>query len=726
MARSRRLFPHRERSQCLRAHGLLLLLAGASLVGSGCGTGPDTTLALETANGALVGGPELLVLPQGDWQAREGLVSPARVSSIPLFVVDRRSASADLVVTIQGLRVDGSPLAVRWNGQRVEDARRIAPDAFGIDVPRARLSSGLDLLELVLPGQPSKPAELSAVRWTSGGEAGSIDAGSLGFLRTVSNFLEYGVAGSEPALEGGILVIGDVAVRVKTPARKGTLRFAVRNLSGGTSTFVARHRDGSGTREFRREELADGDVAEFATPTDGDGLLRLERSTGDARSLALWVQPRIAEPKVRVPLILLMTLDTTRRDALGSYDSRVEWTPRLDELAARATVYEHAVSTTSWTLPAHASIFTGRFPREHAAGVSAPALPAESSTIARLFADRYRTAGVAGGPLMRHTFGVGRGFAQYRVAEANELPGAEVTELAIRTMRAAGGEPLFLFLNFFDPHFPFSIRHDSGSGEAAREAVAALPEGSAGRRLAAGDVGAWLDAIEQRLRPTDLEIAALRLAYSAEIEEMDRQIGRVLDELQRSGRFDDAMIVAVADHGEMLGERGLYSHAVRLEPELTSIPLIVKYPGQRSGERVAELVSLVDLYPTLLRAAGLRPPASSGVALTDRESLARRNHVLLEEHESIVHPFYQAIQLGPHLVGLEGRRERMTRWRNGEQCWGRHGSDWAETRCDGADLRSGLAQRLRALPLRPPAAAVSESRDIDAADRARLRALGYL
>jgi arylsulfatase A-like enzyme len=681
--------------------------------------------ALEDANGVLVGGPELLVLPQGDWRPRDGLVSPARVSSIPLFVVDRRSERADLVVTIEGLRADGSPVAVRWNGRRVEDARPLGPDAFGVDVPRARLSGGLDLLELVLPGQPSKPAELRAVRWTSGAETGRIDAGSLGFLRSVSNFLEYGVAGSEPALEGGILVVGDETVRLKTPARRGTLRFAVRNLAGGASSFVARHRDGGGTRNFRGERLAEGALAEFEVATEGGGLLTLERSPGDHRSLALWVQPRIVEPRVRVPLILLITLDTTRRDALGSYDPRVEWTPRLDRLAARATVYEHAVSTTSWTLPAHASIFTGRFPREHGAGVSAPALPFDADTIARLLADRYLTVGFAGGPLMRHTFGVGRGFARYRVAAANEMPGAEVAELAIRTMRESGGEPLFLFLNFFDPHFPFSIRHDSGVGAAARAAAAALPEGSAGRRLAAGEVGAWLDAIEQRLRPEPEEVAALRLAYAAEVEEMDRQIGRVLDELERSGRFDDAMIVAVADHGELLGERGLFSHAVRLEPELTSIPLIVKYPGQQAAERVPELVSLVDLYPTLLRAAGLRPPPSSGLALTDRVSLGQRDHVMLEEHESVVHPFYQSIQLGPHLVGLESRRERMVRWRGGEQCWGRVDPGWTEIGCDEPGRLPVFAQRLRGLPLRPPAAS-AESRDIDAADRARLRALGYL
>jgi len=427
-----------------------------------------------------------------------------------------------------------------------------------------------------------------------------------------------------------------------------------------------------------------------------------------------------------VPLILLITLDTTRRDALGSYDARVEGTPRLDQLAARATVYEHAVSTTSWTLPAHASIFTGRFPREHGAGVTAPALPADAHTLALELGDRYRTVGVAGGPLVRHSFGVGRGFGDYRVAEGNELAGSEVADLAIRALRETTNEPLFLFLNFFDPHFPFSSRHDSAAGASARAAAAALPEGSDGRRLTSGDVGAWLDAIEQRLRPTAGEVAALRLAYAAEVEEMDRQIGRVLDELEATGRFEDAMIVAVADHGELLGERGLFSHAVRLEPELTSIPLIVKYPGQRASDRVSELVSLVDLFPTLLRAAGLPPPPSSGLALTDRDGLAQREHVLVEEHESVVHPFYQAIQLGPHLVGFEGRRQRMVRWRGGEQCWGRAGPAWTDVDCDDSAGLPAFSRQLRALALRPPAAGSSESRDIDAAERARLRALGYL
>lgn len=726
MARPRRLSRLRERSGCRRSRLFLHLLLATLSVGTGCGSGAEPAVALEDANGVLIGGPSLLVLPQGHWQPKGELVSPARARSIPMFVVDRRAERADLVVTIHGLPADGPSPAVHWNGTRLEDARPIAQDAVRIDVPRARLSGGLDRLELTLAGERTQPAELSAVRWTSGGEVGRIDSESLGFLRSISNFLEYGVGGNEPELEGGVLAIGDASVRLRTPPRGGTLRFAVSNLSGGSASFAARLRDGTGSRSLYEGRLTAGQRAEIEAGIDGEGLLTLERSSAGPQALALWAQPRVTEPRVRVPLILLMTLDTTRRDALGTYQPGVGWTPRLDELAAAATVYDQAVSTTSWTLPAHASIFTGRYPREHGAGVTAPVLPAESSTIARRLGDSYRTVGVAGGPLMRHTFGVGRGFGEYRVAPANELSGAEVAEVAIRTLRETGSEPLFLFLNFFDPHFPFSTLHASASGEAAREAAAALPAGSFGRRLVSGGVAAWMDAIEQRSRPTAAEVAALRLAYGAEVEEMDRQIGRVLDELRRSGRFDDAMIVAVADHGELLGERGLFSHAVRLEPELTAIPMIVKFPGQRTAERVAELVSLVDLYPTLLRAAGVPPPPSSGLALSDRAGLARRDHVLLEEHESVVHPFYKAVQLGPHLVGLEGRRERRVRWRSGEQCWGRNDSAWMESRCDDSGDLSPLARRLRGLSLQPPAAAGSESRDIDAAERARLRALGYL
>lgn len=707
-------------------NSLLLPLLFCGLLATGCATRKESGVPLAGAIGGSRGGSPLLILPQGDWKARDDRLVPARRHSIPLLVVDHRARRDDLVVTVHGLALDDGPVRVRWNGQLVEEARPVAPDAVRVDLPASRLSGGLDLVELSFPASSGESTSLTGVHWASGDEQGSFDVDDLSHLRNISHFIEYGVAGEEPLLEGGLLAHGDTVVRLDAlPPGAERLRLGVRNLGGGRGEFSVRALRRGRTVEARREFLDAGESVELGLRVSGADAVELTRLEAHADALTLWIQPRVVEPTPRVPLIVLMTLDTTRRDALGAYDEAATWTPRLDELATTASVYERAVSTTSWTLPAHASIFTGLAPREHTAGVTAAALPPHAVTLAQRLSTRYRTVGIAGGPLVRHTFGVGRGFGSYRVAESNELTGAEVTDFALGILEESEGEPLFLFLNYFDPHFPYRIDHPGPVSRAARAAAGALPKGSLGRRLTAGGVHAWLDLIEQRRRPTTVEIDALKRAYAAEVAEMDRQIGRLLDRVRRDGRFEEALIVAVADHGELLGERGQYSHAARLEPELTSVPLIVKYPGQRAPERVPELVSIADLYATVLVAASLDPGDGESIALRHDLRLARREAVLFEEHESIVHPLSPAIRLGSNLIGLESRGERRTRWSGGEDCWIPRQGTWTRIEC--ATLGdTGLARRLAGIPLQPRETATAGARDIDPVERARLRALGYL
>lgn len=693
---------------------------------AGCGHDPSVRLSIDEANGQYVGDSDLLVLPQGVWEQREGLLRSASATTVPLLIVERRTLPEDLIVTFRLASGKMPGLRTLWDGQRILNPVWTEAGEARIIVPSSKLTGGLHLLELVLPPGLEAAPPLEEISWTSGVEFGGVDAANLDGTLQVSSFLEYGVAGEEPLLEGGLLVRGSSVIRLE-PVRPSAerLRLGVRNLGGGRGEFVIRTILSGGTGETITEVLDVGESVELGLRVGGADAVEVSRVAATEGALTLWVQPRLVEPAPRIPLILLLTLDTTRKDAIGTYNQIVTWTPRLDELASTASVYENAVSTTSWTLPAHASIFTGLRPREHTAGVTAAALPPGAETLATKFATRYRTVGIAGGPLVRHTFGVGRGFGTYRVAEVNELTGAEVTDLALEFIEESVEEPLFLFLNYFDPHFPYRIDHAGRTARRARAAAKRLPKGSLGGRLMAGGVGAWLDVIERRSVPTPIEIDALQLAYAAEVAEMDLQIGRLLDGIRREGRYDDALIAAVADHGELLGERGLYSHAVRLEPELTSVPLIVKYPGQRSPERITELVSIADLFPTLMRAAALDPVAGAGIALRHDAQLARRESVLFEEHESIVHPFYESIRLGSNVVGLQGRGERRVRWLGGEECWNLAKESWAIVDCSSI-RQTALAKRIAEISLVPGGRTATGIRDIDAVERARLRALGYL
>ena len=209
------------------------------------------------------------------------------------------------------------------------------------------------------------------------------------------------------------------------------------------------------------------------------------------------------------------------------------------------------------------------------------------------------------------------------------------------------------------------------------------------------------------------------------MHEVDRQVGELLDALERAGRLDDALVVITADHGELLGEGGYFSHAARLDPELVDIPLIVKYPRQREAARVSTPVSLIDLFPTFLRAAGLEVPASSAISLPLAGTSSARAGVLFEENEHWVHPLPASMRLGKTIHGFDGGPGRRVRWPAGEQCQEGTPPDRVAVACSESlrtlheSLRQQLEQTDRGAGPEPP-------RELEAAERVRLEALGYL
>lgn len=294
------------------------------------------------------------------------------------------------------------------------------------------------------------------------------------------------------------------------------------------------------------------------------------------------------------PSVLLVTLDTTRRDRLGPYRAKRKTTPSLDALAAEAVVYTRAVAASSWTLPSHASIFTGKFPSSHGArydpegplrltqaiegpesweGYRARGLAPKETTLAALLrAAGYQTAAVVGGPWLKKTFGLDAGFDHYDDAGIGDVNGrlaVEVTGAALKWMERAGNDPFFLFLNYFDPHGPYQ---------------APTPFG-----------GTFGDEARDR--------------YDEEILYMDHHIGRLVAGMKRMGRFDDCLILVTADHGELLGEHGKMGHGVSLFEEEIHVPLLVKYPGSEVAGSTSDVpVHHVDLLPIVLGGLGLPAP----------------------------------------------------------------------------------------------------------------------
>jgi arylsulfatase A-like enzyme len=296
-------------------------------------------------------------------------------------------------------------------------------------------------------------------------------------------------------------------------------------------------------------------------------------------------------PRVAKPDIVLVTLDTTRRDRLGFYGYSRKTSPNLDVLAAGSHVFDRAVAASSWTLPSHASIFTGKFPSSHGAdydpkgplrlseAVEGPPEWAEyrasglrlgESTLALRLRDQgYQTAAVVGGPWMKRIFGLDRGFERYddeAISDVNGRLASEVTASALEILEQRDGRPLFLFLNYFDPHGPYEAPSPFG--------------GSFGEE------------------PAD--------RYDEEILYMDHHFGRLLEGMRRQGIFEGSFILVTADHGELLGEHGRMGHGATLFEEEIHVPFLAKYPdGEITPGRSRGPVHHVDVLPMILERLGI-------------------------------------------------------------------------------------------------------------------------
>jgi arylsulfatase A-like enzyme len=316
-----------------------------------------------------------------------------------------------------------------------------------------------------------------------------------------------------------------------------------------------------------------------------------------------------AAPGARGPDVVLVTLESLRIDRVGAQGGgspgRPErpLTPNLDAFAAGATVYEDAHSVTSWTLAAHASLFTGLYPSGHQTTGPLDRLDDSYPTLAEILAAAgYQTAGVVSGPYLRRTHNLSQGFELYDdsiASLASRLAHDDVTNPAMLDslrrfldQQRDPERPFFLFAYFWDPHFDYLPPPPWDAAFAPPEAEPfdardfdtnpAIHAGMDARRLA------WLRAL-----------------YDGEIRWTDEHLGRLLALLRERDLFDGALVVVTADHGEEFFEHGEKGHKNNLYAETVRVPLIVKYPGQREGARDPRLASLVDVLPTILEAAGL-------------------------------------------------------------------------------------------------------------------------
>ena len=284
-------------------------------------------------------------------------------------------------------------------------------------------------------------------------------------------------------------------------------------------------------------------------------------------------------PAKEPPNVLFVTIDTLRADHVGCYGYKQVKTPNIDSLATDGSRFERAYAVVPVTLPSHSSMMTGTYPmlsgmHDFSGNKLSPLQPTLASVLKQ---SGYQTGAVIAAAVLDSRFGLNQGFDFYydhfefsRLDEANldemERPGNAVADVALDWLARNSQHKFFLWMHLYDPHFPYHP-----------------PEPY---------------ATEYATHPYDGEIAFA-----------DEQLGRVLRFLKEKGIYQNTIIVLCGDHGESLGEHGEKTHGFFIYNATMHVPLIIRLPETSTARTVADPVSLVDLMPTVLSAAGLATPS---------------------------------------------------------------------------------------------------------------------
>ena len=319
------------------------------------------------------------------------------------------------------------------------------------------------------------------------------------------------------------------------------------------------------------------------------------------------------------PNVLLIGIDTLRADALGAWGRTPSLSPSLDRLAAQSDVWPDAYTAFNITNPSFASIMTGLYGKNHGVYDLRTPLPPSHATLARLLAGAgYDTlALISASHLGNHNSGLGQGFAEVRTATqqaAAEMP----VDMTMDWLAARAGRtrPFFIWLHLFDPHTPHTPPEPYAFGLRPATAMGLAP------------VRAWAPFRQPGPRGfAEAVLGADRDLYDGEVAYLDRQVGRLMDFLESRGLLRNTVVAVVADHGENLGEHGIRFRHIGLFDTTTHVPLMIRWAGaERQGRRLAGLVQTIDLFPTLLAAAGLKVPPVPPVDGQDLRELTGEGH----------------------------------------------------------------------------------------------------
>jgi choline-sulfatase len=283
-------------------------------------------------------------------------------------------------------------------------------------------------------------------------------------------------------------------------------------------------------------------------------------------------------PEKSAPNVVLITIDTLRADHVACYGYKQIKTPNIDSLAADGARFAAAFTPVPVTLPSHSAMLTGAYPMLSGMhDFSGNKLNSQQPTLAAVLKQAgYITGAVIGAAVLDSRFGLNQGFDFYydhfdfsRLDEANldemERPGNVVADLTLDWLGKNSQKKFFLWMHLYDPHYPYRPPEPYSRDYADRP-------------------------------------------YDGEIAFADEQVGRLLRFLKDKGLYQNTVIVLAGDHGESLGEHGEKTHGFFIYNATMHVPLIIHLSGKSRALVVSDPVSLVDLMPTVLAAAGVEIP----------------------------------------------------------------------------------------------------------------------
>lgn len=313
---------------------------------------------------------------------------------------------------------------------------------------------------------------------------------------------------------------------------------------------------------------------------------------------AVWWFGRSDKPG-KIRNVIIISMDTTRADALSCYTLGQSSTPNIDAVADQGVLFENVISPMPLTLPAHSTMMTAAIPPQHGVHENFEMVLGDSNiTLAEILAEHdFSTHAIISAAVLDRKFGLAQGFETYddhfknpiKGTDVVERRGDETSEVAMQWLQEHAEEKFFLFLHYYDPHYLYDA-----------------PEPFASKFMPVPDEGKQLTDIDKMLG-----------SYAGEVAYMDYCIGQVIEKLKALDLYDSSLIVLVGDHGEMLLAHQEQTHGYFIYQEAIKVPMIFKIPGVIEPKRINSIAGIVDIAPTICSLLEIKMPAEiQGVDLS--------------------------------------------------------------------------------------------------------------